>query len=181
MALFEHHVEMEVVSGPGLLRAVLRLRPSGALLGIEIVTIVFVDFLLLRNWHTQSLLERGLRLFIVLSGLVAMVKLLSGSEEIIEIDSSTLKITKEILGWNRTTEYPIDRCSDFQARAEEGHVGGLQCRVGRWKTIKFADYLSEEQAEEVIAALQDALPDIAEKLLPSMDITKHWTMLRLSD
>jgi hypothetical protein len=55
---------------------------------------------------------------------------------------------------------------------------GLQCKLG-WRTIEFGDYLSEEQANEVLGALADVLPDLVPTLFPSLDITRHFTKLSL--
>jgi hypothetical protein len=46
--------------------------------------------------------------------------------------------------------------------------------------IEFGDELSAEQSEEVLDALSDSMPEVARKLLPFLDITKHWTSLKLS-
>jgi hypothetical protein len=40
--------------------------------------------------------------------------------------------------------------------------------------------MSKEQAEKVLEKLADSLPEVARKLLPSLDITKHWTTLKLN-
>jgi hypothetical protein len=40
--------------------------------------------------------------------------------------------------------------------------------------------MSKDQAEKVLDTLADSFPDLARKLLPSLDITKYWTTLNLN-
>ena len=133
----------------------------------------------LRSWEKMPLLGRILVVGGVIAAIAGWFQQLFGFSEVIELDSKHLRIRTEIFGWERTREYPIEQCSDLELQDLTGNPHGLQCRIG-WRTIEFGDYLSEEQATEVLSALQDSMPEIALKLLPSVDISRHFTNLGLS-
>jgi hypothetical protein len=99
---------------------------------------------------------------------------MSGTE-IIEFDTKRLAIHKHVLGWDRTREYPIDECSDLKYREQGGGSGELRCTLG-WRTIGFAKRISEDEASEVFAALQAALPNVAQQMLLT---NKYLTTLNL--
>jgi len=61
-------------------------------------------------------------------------------------------------------EYRIEDCRSLEPHVKgKGDAYGLQCKVG-WRTVRFAEYISEEQANEVLSTLQKELPDVAGKL-----------------
>ena len=134
----------------------------------------------LRSWVKTPLLERIFIVIAVIGAIAGWFEQLFGFSEDIEVDAKNLRIRKETFGWERTKEYPIEKCTDLTLQDESGYPHGLQCRLGRLRTIEFGDYLSQQQALEVLTALEDGLPEVAQKLLPSIDITKHFTKLNLS-
>jgi hypothetical protein len=132
--------------------------------------IALFGLLSLRSWQTEPLLVRIASVAVVIGGIGGWFAQLFGFSEEIEFDQKSLRVRTETFGWERTREYPIEQCTDLQVQDRTGGPHGLQCRIG-WRTIEFGDYLSEQQAIEVLSALQDAMPDVAPKLLPSVDIT----------
>ena len=88
---------------------------------------------------------------------------------------------KQILGWNRTTEYSVSDCRELQWHTQsEGDSYGLQCKVG-WRTVKFGEYISEDEAIDVLTALQSNLPDVAQRICAMPNTSKkHFTTLGLS-
>jgi hypothetical protein len=67
-------------------------------------------------------------------------------------------ISKQILGWNRTREYSVSDCRELQWHTQgEGVSYGLECEVG-WRTIKFGEHISEDEAIDVLSALQSTYP-----------------------
>jgi hypothetical protein len=127
----------------------------------------------------MSRLERFLSVVVIIGAIGGWFEQIFGFSEVIEFDARHLRIRKETFVWERTREYPIERCSDLELQDRSGDPHGLQCRLG-WRTIEFGDYLLEQQAIEVLSALEEALPDVALKLLPSVDISKNFTKLGLS-
>jgi hypothetical protein len=108
--------------------------------------------------------------------LVAWFYQLSVSE-VIEFDANGMRIRKDILGWERLREYRIEDCRSLEPHVkDEGDQYGLQCKVN-WRTVRFAEYISEDQANEVLVALQRELPDVAGKLESS---PMHFTTLDLN-
>ena len=174
----KHHAEVETTIASGIFRVVIRPSPRCWPLTFQAGIIVLFALVCIRSWKTIPLIERVLISGAVIAGIAAWCEQLFGFSEIIEFDQKNIRIRTEILGWERMREYPTEQCCDLQVQDLTSDPHGLQFRVG-WRTIEFADYLSEQQAIEVISALQDALPDIAPKLLPSVDITKHFTRLGL--
>ena len=103
---------------------------------------------------------RALFVWADVSTVVALLYQLSGTEEV-EFDPQKVTIRKNIIGWERTREYPVENCSELEWRAssKESHGPALQCKVG-WRTIRFAEYISEEQGTQILVALQQTLPDV---------------------
>jgi hypothetical protein len=169
----------EIVVVSGTLRVTVRPSPHWLLLLVEAGIIALFAVLSFRA-KEMSLLERILSIGVVIGAIAAWFEQLFGLSEVIEIDAKQLRVRKETFGWERTKEYPIEQCSDLSLQDESGDPHGLQCRLGRWRTIEFGDYLSQQQAIEVLSALDNGLPEIAQRVLPSEDITGHFTKLDLS-
>lgn len=96
-----------------------------------------------------------------------------------ERNSTGLSIRKGIHGWERKREYQINECSNLEWDA--GQKGGsyLTCKVGRWP-IKFGNRLSENDANEILSALQRTLPDVAQKLCTYPGGKEHFITLGLN-
>ena len=172
------NVEIAVVSGT--LRVTVRPSPHWLPLLFQAGIIVMFAVLSLWSWVKIPLLERILITVAVIGAIAGWFEQLFGFSEVIEVDPTNLQVRKETFGWERTRQYPIDNCTDLKLQDESGYPHGLQCRLGRLRTIEFGDYLSQQQALEVLTALEDGLPEIAQKLRPSVDITRHFTKLNLS-
>jgi len=180
MRFFADGAEVEIVVTSGVLRVSVRPRPTFASLLISAAIIGAVAMMLAFAWRRTALIERIGETVALLGASFAWFQRLSGSEEEIEIDERGIRINRDIFGWNRVSEFPIEQCRDLglQTRKEDPH--GLQFRLGKWRTIEFGNYISRDQAERVLDTLADSLPEIARKLLPSLDVTKHWTTLNLN-
>lgn len=148
---------------------------------LEAAGIVAFSFVTVRDWATMALWLRALLLWAIATATVGWFYQLSGSETI-EFSAQKLTINKETLGWNRTREYEVDNCRELEWRepSSEGDSAGLQCKVG-WRTITFAHHISEDEAQEILTALQTNLPDVAQKMCAMPDNSKrHFTTLNLS-
>lgn len=124
-------------------------------------------------------MERFGEVLVVFGAVFAWFQQLSGSEEEIEFGEQGIRIRREVFGWNRISEYPMEQCRDLDLQTTNDDSRRLKFRFGRWRTIEFGNYMSEEQAEKVLDTLAESLPELARKLMPSLDIT-HWTTLHLS-
>lgn len=116
-----------------------------------------------------------------MSTVVGFLYQLSGSEEI-KFNPKTLTIRKNILGWERIREYPIQNCTELEWTSYSGEYRrtALRCKMG-WRMIYFAEYMSEEQATEILTGLQQHLPDVARSMGLVLGSSKpHFTTLGLS-
>jgi hypothetical protein len=180
MKLVSSKAEVEIVVASGALRVSICPRPTlGLLLTTAGLIVAFVAISAHSWWQSPTLVRIG-EAIAVLGAVVAWFAQLSGSEEQIEIGQQGIRISRDILGWNSVSEFPIEQCSDLDVQSDSERSGRLQFRFGKWRTIEFGNHISNEQAEKVLDALADSLPEIARQLLPSLDITKHWTTLDLN-
>ena len=171
MNSLKQHATVEILVVSGSLRIVVRPSPGWLSMLFQAAIIALFGLLSLRSWQSEPLLVRIPTVAVVIGGIGGWFAQLFGFSEEIEFDQKSLRVRTESFGWERTREYPIEQCSDLQVQDLTGDPHGLQCRIG-WRTIEFGDYLSEQQAIEVLSALQDALPEVVPKLLHSVDITK---------
>jgi len=180
MGLFADRAEIEIGTSSGILRVLVCPQPTLASLLLTAAVIVAFVVASALTWRHAAFVERVGEILITFGAVYAWFQQLSGSEEEIEIGDRAIRIRREVLGWNRISEYPLEQCSDLELQTTQDDSRRLQFRFGKWRTIEFGNYISEEQAEKVLAALADSLPEIARKLLPSLDITKHWATLHLN-
>jgi len=149
------------------------------LLLLEVATVLFFAAVTYRNWLNMSFVFRVLFAWAGVSGAAALIFQLSGTE-VIEFDAHKLTVRREIHGWERKREYSVDECRELQwMEGSEGSPRAMQCKVG-WRTIKFGHYLSENQVIEILTALQQVLPDVAQKMCSYPAGKQHFTTLGLS-
>src|SRR5579863_3101111 len=124
----------------------------------------------------MSTMLKVLFVWVVGGAVVAWLYQLSGCE-VIEFDAVGIRVRKDVLGWDRVREYRIEDCRALELHPRgEGDEYGLQCKVG-WRTVRFAEYISEDQANEVLSTLQREFPEVAGKLEAS---PMHSTTLGLN-
>lgn len=100
--------------------------------------------------------------------------------EIIEIDSKKIVLRRELHGWERTREYEIKECRELEwMEGSEDTPERLQFKVG-WRTVTLGKSLTDNQALQVFAALQNTLPDVAQQLCAYPEGKKHLITLGLS-
>ena len=178
MGWFTDQAEVEILILSGVLRVNVRPRPKLSFLLTSAAIIFAFAAMSASDWQQAPMLERVAEAVAVLGAVFGWFQQLSGSEEQIEIGERGIRISREVLGWHSTSEFPIEQCSDLDLQTGEDSRR-LQFRVGTWKTVEFGNYISREQAEQVLDTLADSLPELGRKLLPSLDITQHWTTLDL--
>jgi hypothetical protein len=181
VSLFRRERAIEVAALSGTLRVTVAPKPAWIFLLVEGGGIFIFGFYAFRSWASLPSWNRALMIWIVVGAVIAWFYQLSGSE-VVEFDSQKLTISKHILGWTRTSEYVLTRCRELEWRdaSGEGDSSGLQCKVG-WRTVKFAKYISEDEATEILTALQTNLLEVAMQLCAVPDSSKkHFTILNLS-
>jgi hypothetical protein len=163
MKLGGQGAKVDIVAASGILRVAVSPKPHWLWMLFEAVFLVGFSAYATRYWAPMLTMLRVLFVWVIGGAVVGWFYQLSGSE-VIEFDAKGLRIRKDIVGWERLSEYRIEDCSALETHVKgEGDEFGLQCKVG-WRTVRFAEYVSEDQANEVLAALQRELPEVAGKL-----------------
>lgn len=155
---------VEITSTSGTVRVTVR--PAMGLFVILIDAAILYELArsIPHAWPGMSLFNRAIVIAAVVSVVFASLYQLVGSE-IIEFDQRKLTIRTELFGLGRTREYDIEKCSSLEGRQQtRGNHDGLKCKVG-WRTITFGRYVTDEQTDQILAALQNSLPEVARKLL----------------
>jgi hypothetical protein len=170
---------IEISTSSGILRVTVHPSRSWLLALFESGVILTFGIMTYRNWGSMSQLFRVLFVSGILSGTAALVFQLSGTE-IIEISSDKLTVRKEIHGWERKRDYGIKECRELQwIQGAEDTPQSLQFKNG-WRTVTLGENLSENQAIEILAALQQSVPEAAQQLCSYADGKKHFITLGLS-
>lgn len=170
--------KVEVVASSGMLCVTVHPRPHWQAGLVAFGGDVIFAAILYHFWFFTPLSIRVIWIAILVSILLSSVYEFFG-EEIIEIDSQKLTIRKGIHGWERKREYQINECNNLEWNA--GRKGGsyLTCKAGRWP-IKFGNRLSENDANEILSALQRTLPDVAQKICAYPGRKEHFITLGLN-
>jgi hypothetical protein len=127
----------------------------------------------------MSLVFRGALTFALLSGVAGLIVQLTVTE-IIEIDSNRITIRRDVNGWERIREYEIRDCRELEwMEASEGVPQRLQFKIG-WRTIALAKGITEDQAVQILASLQQLLPNVAQQVCSYPEGKKHFITLGLS-
>jgi hypothetical protein len=156
--------KVDIVTGSGMLCVTIHPRRDWlAGLGALAADAVFVA-ILYQLWSRMPFTVRLIWIFILIFGSLSTVYEYL-CDEILEFDSQKLTIRQGVHGWERKREYPIEQCSDLEWC--QGRKGGsyLAFRAGK-HSIKFGKRLPEDTANEILIALQRALPDVAQKIAP---------------
>ncbi len=163
MKLQESGAKVDIVAASGVLRVAVSPNPHWISMASEAVLIVVFGGCAFRYWAEMPTMLRVFSVWGIGGGAVAWFYQLSGSE-VIEFDATGIRVRKDILGWEKLREYRIEDCRSLEPHVKgEGDAYGMQCKVG-WRTVRFAEYISESQAKEVLSALQRELPEVAQKL-----------------
>jgi hypothetical protein len=176
MKLGASGAKIDIVAASGVLRVTVRPKPHWLWMLFEAVFLVVFGGSALRYWAAMTMMSKVLFVWVIGGAVVAWFYQLSGYE-VIEFNAEGVRIRKDILGWERLREYRTEDCRSLEPHVQgEGDVYGLQCKVG-WRTVRFAEHISEDQANEILVALQRELPGVAGKLEAS---PTHFTTLDLN-
>jgi len=171
--------KVEVVASSGMLMVTVHPRPHWAIalatLGADLLCASF----LYDRWPLLPVPIRVVWVWALVSTVPALIYQFLG-EEIIEIDAKKLTIRKGIHGWERTREYQIEACTELEwEHGRKGSPSGLRCKVG-WRPIRFGRHISENDANEILSALQRALPEVAQKICTYPGGGEHFITLGLN-
>jgi hypothetical protein len=170
---------IDISTSSGMLRVTVHPSRSWLVVICESVAILIFGIMTYRDWGSMSQLFRVLFVSGTLSAAAALIFQLSGTE-IIEISSDKITVRKEIHGWERKREYSIKECRELEwVQGAEDTPQSLQFKTG-WGTVTLGENLSENQAIEILTALQQSLPEAAQQLCSYPDGKKHFITLGLT-
>ena len=145
---------------------------------LELGVLMAFTAVIYQNWAKTSHVLRGVFVIALISGVAGLVFQLAGTETI-AIDASKITLCKDIHGWERKREYGIKECRELEwMQGAEDTPQRLQFRIG-WRTITFGRNLTENQAVQILTALQQTLPDVAQQLCSYPEEKKHFITLGL--
>jgi hypothetical protein len=160
-AIFDQR-EIEISTSSGMLIVRIHPRihwlPGLAMLAGDVLFAMF----LYRFWTFIPWFVRIIYVLILVSTVPTWIYELAG-EEILEFDSQKLTVRRGIHGWERKQEYRISECSDLEWHRGRKGNSSLGCKAGR-STVHFGKKLSENDANKILTALQQTLPDVAQKI-----------------
>jgi hypothetical protein len=178
---FANKHSVEIVPISGVLRITVSSGPDlwGAAFD-AIICGVFLWFLL-PHIHTLSSVGRVMLALAVASVVAGTLQLLKHSESIFEFGSDVLRIKRPYFaGFARTSEFAIAKCSELTWHEPDEDGSVLEFKHG-FRTIQFGVGLTIEQAQSVLASLQQHLPDVAQRMgLSFSEERSHYTRLGLS-
>jgi hypothetical protein len=168
----------DVVAGSGMLRVTIHPRRDWQVGLWALAWDAFFIVILCQFWSRLPFSFRVIWIAVLVAALLSEVHEFL-AEEILEFDSQKLTICKGAHGWERRREYPIEQCSDLGWRTGRRSGPYLALSVGR-RSVKFGKDLSEDAANEILTALQRALPDVAQKMCSCPGSREHFVTLRLN-
>ena len=148
--------DMDIVAEPGTMRISLRSSPRACLIHFAVTVVALILACLTAAWGVLAVTSWGSL----------------AESETIEINNQKLVIRRKNLGWTRTSEYDIDKCTDFRANERQNWIfsTALRCKVGE-HAINFGQDMSYDQVARVILELKQNLPHAGDQLLMRTDIT----------
>jgi len=179
MQILKTDPTIDISTSSGMLRVTVHPSRSWLVVLFESGAILIFGIMTYRYWGSMSQLFRAIFVLGTLSGTGGLIFQLPGTE-IIEISSEKLTVRKEIHGWERKREYATKECCELEwMQAAEDTPQSLQFKNG-WRTVKLGENLSENQAIEILTALQNSVPEAAQQLCSYPDGKKHFITLGLN-
>jgi hypothetical protein len=95
-----------------------------------------------------------------------------------EINSQKVAIPRDLDG-NECASTRFDHCRELEWSEPSRHdAGGLTCKVG-WRRIQSAQGITEDAGMQILAELQQTLPDVAQKICSTTASKNHFISLGL--
>jgi hypothetical protein len=161
--LWTTQANVEMVAISGTVRVEIHSRTPVLAILFEVAGLGWLVWASFRGWHEMALVNQIIVGSVLLSGAIGVAYLITRSE-LIEFDQQSLTIRRNIPGWEYTSRYPVDGCSELVwCVQDEESKFGLECKSG-WRKLRFARNASEEQARGILALLQRELPEVAQKM-----------------
>ena len=170
---------IEVSTSSGTLTVTVHPARSWLVVVLELGTFAVFAYFGYKSWPSLSQSFRAVFALAILSGTVGLLFQWSGVE-VIEINADKITLSNSVHGWERKREYETKNCRELEwMESGEHRSDRLQFKTGR-RTISFGQDLTEGQANQILAALQQTLPNVAQQLCSYPAGKKHFLTLGLS-
>ena len=179
---FARKYSLEITPISGVLRVTLSSGPHLWDAAFDAIASGVFFWFLLPHVHTLSIFRRSVIAVCAASAVGGIVQLLRPSESVFEFGKDLFRIKKPAFaGIARTTEYAVRKCSDLTWHEPDDEAASvLEFKYGS-RTINFGGGLTVQQAQDILASLQEHLPDVAQRMgISFSDEKSHYTRLGLS-
>jgi hypothetical protein len=155
--------EMEMVNASGALRVTIEHKYPKVLFLVHAASITAAIFWGWdsQGWDLPRASAMGAALLVL--NIIGIAYYMTGSE-VVEFNDRQIVRSRTNLGWQRTSEFELEKCSRLKWLEYFGKPGFFRCQYG-WRTFSFGKYLSQKQADRLLAALERSLPTVANHLL----------------
>lgn len=170
---------IEVSTSSGTLFVAVHPARSWLVIILEVAMLSVFAYFGYKTWPSLSQPFRAVFVLATLSGAAGLVFRWSGVE-VIEINADKITLSKSVQGWERKREYETKQCRELEWMEDREHESGrLQFKTD-WRTISFGENITENQSIQILTALQQALPNVAQQLCSYPADKKHFLTLGLS-
>ena len=182
MGFLNQKTKVEITPISGVIRVTIASEPNFVGAAVETVSMAVFFWLGARSFLNLPRIWQVVIAFGAASTVAGIFRMIRHSEQLIEFGRETVKIGRVVMVFERMSEYAVEKCSGLTWReprdSEDGSV--LEFKYGLRK-IRCGAGLSAQQGQEVLAVLQQHLPEVAQKMGMSLGSeTPHFTRLGLS-
>ncbi len=169
---------IEISTSSGMLRVAVHPARSWSFIALEVGILTLCAFLAYENWVKASPLLRVIFALALSSSAVGLTFQWAAVEHI-EIDSNKITLCKDLRGWERKREHKINECRELEwVEGSEDSPQGFHCKLG-WRSVVFATGITEAQSIQILKALQQTLPSVAQQLCSYPEGKEHFITLGL--
>lgn len=182
MGFLEQNTQVDITSTSGVIRVTISSDPNFIAAAFQTACMTLFFWI---GAHSLLNLPRIWQIGIALAATVTatrIFRMVRHSEQLIEFGKEKLKIGRVLAGFERTSEYDVQKCTGLTWRepreSEDGSV--LEFKYGLRK-VSFGAGLSAQQAQEILASLQQYMPETAQTMgMSHASAPSHFTRLRLN-
>jgi hypothetical protein len=181
MGFLNQKTKVEITPISGVIRVTIASDPNFVGAAVEMASMAVFFWLGARSFLNLPRIWQGVVAFAVASAVAGIFQSIQHSEALIEFGKEKVRIGRVVMGLERMSEYAVEKCSELTwcepRDTEDGSV--LEFKYGLRK-IRCGAGLSAQQGQEILAALQEHLPEVAQKMgMFSGSETPHFTRLGL--
>jgi len=181
MGFLNQKTKVEITPISGVIRVTIASEPNFVGAAVETASMAVFFWLGARSFLNLPRIWQVVIAFGAASTVAGIFRMIRHSEQLIEFGKEKVRIGRVVMGLERMSEYAVEKCSQLTwcepRDTEDGSV--LEFKYGLRK-IRCGEGLSAQQGQEILAALQEHLPEVAQKMgMFSGSETPHLTRLGL--